>query len=156
MLDKYLNQSYKSYVKNHFNIKKKNAKKKFSYLDAPFVYVEKNFFKHLTGKKVLDCGCGHGIFTIQLSKFCKKIVGIDFSEHSILQAKYNILNKKKISFYTMDIHKLKFPKETFDFIICYKTLLYLNLDVALKEMSRVLKKKGKSYLKIIIKRNSKA
>jgi ubiquinone/menaquinone biosynthesis C-methylase UbiE len=143
MLDKNLNQNYKNYVKNHFNTKKNIPKKKFSYLDAPFVYAEFFFFKHLTGKKVLDCGCGNGIITNQLSKFCKKIVGIDFSKHSILQAKHNILNKKKISFYIMDIHKLKFPKETFDFIICNRTLLYLNLDVALKEMSRVLKKNGK-------------
>lgn len=43
----------------------------------------------------------------------------------------------------MDIHNIKYKSKTFDYIFCYKTLLYLNLDVALKEFSRVLKKNGK-------------
>ena len=43
----------------------------------------------------------------------------------------------------MDAHTLDFSDNYFDYIICYKSLLYLNLDKAFKELNRVLKKDGK-------------
>ena len=133
------NIKFKSYVKNHFNKISKDNKENI-YLDAPFAFIKKEFFKNLSGMTILDCGCGDGTRSDKLTKFAKKVVGVDFSKKLIFAAKKK--NKKNSFFYVMDIHRMKFPKETFDYIFCYKTLLYLRLDVALEEMSRVLKKKG--------------
>jgi len=44
----------------------------------------------LDGKKVLDIGCGTGTLTLYLASHCESIVGIDFSEKLIEQAKENI------------------------------------------------------------------
>ena len=43
----------------------------------------------------------------------------------------------------MDAHSLNFEDNYFDYIICYKSLLYLNLEKSFKELNRVLKHDGK-------------
>lgn len=144
MLNKKLNIKYKNYVKNHFDksFLKNKKKNKNKFLNAPFEFVENRYLRHLSNKVVLDCGCGDGNRSVIFSKYSKKVIGIDFSKKSIEIAKKK--NQRSNCFFNyMDIHNIKYKSKTFDYIFCYKTLLYLNLDVAFKELSRVLKKNGK-------------
>ena len=148
MLDKNKNLQYKSYVINHFNNVSLNQKTESysnndQYLDAPYNYIKRKYFKYLKGKKVLDCCCGTGATSILIASKGADIIGTDISTESINYAKKKAKKLKKCKFFVMDTHKMNFKDETFDVIYCYKSLLYLNLKVAFGELNRVLKPNGR-------------
>ncbi|MCT4565746.1 MAG: class I SAM-dependent methyltransferase [Maledivibacter sp.] len=70
-------------------------------------------------ENVLDIGCGHGEFTINMAPYVRNIIGMDFSEEMIKCAnkylsEYNISNVK---FYHGDIkQENKLKENEFDFI----------------------------------------
>lgn len=147
-LDKKSNEDFKYHIKKHFDNKSdsinfKNNQNNIINLNAPYQYIENKIFKDINGTAVLDCGCGLGQNSRKLSVLAKNVTGIDFSEKSIFVAKNISQNITNLKFLVMDMHNLEFNDESFDYIFCYKSLLYLNLDEALKEISRVLKKNGK-------------
>ncbi len=88
--------------------------------------------------KILECGCGTGIATSFLHRFRPKIIGIDFSERFIKKAK-----TRGNYFFSTDITKLPFGNSEFDVVCSADTIEHVpNLDKALNEMDRVLKKNG--------------
>jgi ubiquinone/menaquinone biosynthesis C-methylase UbiE len=89
---------------------------------------------------ILDVGCGGGIFVRELkNKF--KIFGCDISLELILSIPKE--NSKKKNFLVCRAEKLPFKKENFDLVICSELLEHLKeIDFALLEIYRVLKKKG--------------
>ena len=148
MLDKSKNPQYKSYVINHFNNESLNQKKqnyfnRNQYLDGPYDYIKRKYFKYLKGKKVLHCCYGTGATSILISSRGADTIGTDISKDSIDYAKKRAMKLKKCKFFVMDTHKMSFNNETFDIIYCYNSLLYLNLKVAFEELNRVLKPNGK-------------
>ena len=91
------------------------------------------------GKKVLDWGCGSGIYAKLMTKKGAIVKGFDISEEMIKIAKRE--NPQ------LDLRigsGLKIPfKEKFDIVIASLALHYLNnWNKALKEVSRVLKRGG--------------
>lgn len=99
---------------------------------------------------VLDVGCGRGDVVLHLAKFVKKAIGIDYSSDGIALAK-DIREKtpksiqQKTSFHVMNIKKLHFPNNSIDVVICIDVLEHLykpEVEIALQEISRVLKKDG--------------
>lgn len=102
--------------------------------------------------RVLDIGCGPGVFTEELLKSGCEIWGIDVSEHMIKQAKDKIKEKKdseRAHFSVGDIEKLDFPDNYFDFVLCVGVLEYLSDDsLALKEVHRVLKAGGEAIFTV--------
>lgn len=152
MIDKSESKNYKQKIEDHFDKQAyKGNLKDFipncldDYSRNPFDYILNAYCKNLNDKIILDYCCGTGINSVLLSKNGAKIVGIDFSKQSINLAKkkFEKLNLKNYNFMEMDAHTLDFSDNYFDYIICYKSLLYLNLDKAFKELNRVLKKDGK-------------
>ena len=102
--------------------------------------------KFKLGDKILDAGCGVGLYGLNYAEKNKvKVTGVDLSEDKIR----NALKLKKgigtlnINFLKGDLTKLNFKEGYFDFIICSDVLEHIPNDKkALKELTRVLKKDG--------------
>ena len=96
---------------------------------------------------ILDIGCGGGQNLLNLSiKFKNStLFGIDHSPTSI-----NLSNeicqgiKNRVFLEVLDVHKMSFSDSKFDLVTAFETLYFWeNLDIAFKEIKRVLKKDGK-------------
>jgi ubiquinone/menaquinone biosynthesis C-methylase UbiE len=95
---------------------------------------------NVKGKKILDIGCGTGIYAKILSRKGARVCGIDISEEMIKIAKKE---NPKIEFKIGDIEKLPYKNKEFDIILAALVLEYLpSWDRSLKEVRRVLKKNG--------------
>ena len=109
-----------------------------------------NEIKLQPGEKVLDVGSGPGF----LARIIKDKVGtqglvhgVDVSEFMLNIAKSRSDEKDGIKFSYGDATDLQFHDESFDTITCTQVLEYLDdVDKALKEFNRVLRKGGKIAL----------
>jgi len=100
--------------------------------------------KNVLGKIVLDYGCGNGIHSLEIAKMKPgKLIGIDLSQDSLDLAEER-LEKQGLGaeFLKMDCEKMEFPDRYFDVIFDGGTFSSLNLDAALRELSRTLKPEG--------------
>ncbi|MDD5491363.1 MAG: class I SAM-dependent methyltransferase, partial [bacterium] len=93
------------------------------------------------GTKVLEIGCGTGVFTRQLAPTGASVTAIDISPDFIAKAS-QIGAGSNVSFKVEDIHSLSFQDETFDAVVGSSVLHHLELKPALNEIKRVLKSGG--------------
>jgi len=96
--------------------------------------------------KILDCGCGTGELLLNLKDKAvlngKNLFGIDFSENMLKEARKKL--GKNVTLKKADAHDLPFPDNYFDFVISTEAFHhYYNQSIVLREMKRVVKKKGK-------------
>ena len=97
-------------------------------------------------KRVLDLGCGQGLNTYYLHKKGADVVGIDISDVSVSLAneKFKKLNIEKKCFIGNAEELKEFPDNYFDIVISLGVLHHTpDIVKAAKEISRVLKTKGK-------------
>lgn len=103
----------------------------------------RELLKDVTGKVILDAGCGNGYWARRLSSKAKQVVGIDASKEliQIARSKNNPVNVK---YEIMDLTgKLDFSDETFDLILSSMVLQYVpSLENIAAEFQRILKSKG--------------
>ncbi|MGE5582542.1 MAG: class I SAM-dependent methyltransferase [Bacillota bacterium] len=96
--------------------------------------------------KVLDIGCGSGVFSFFSAGLNSEVIGIDGSDEMInlCERRKAKLNIKNVSFLKADIYSLeKGPVGKVDLIICSSVLEYLDdLDASLKIIAALLKKNG--------------
>jgi ubiquinone/menaquinone biosynthesis C-methylase UbiE len=91
-------------------------------------------------KKVLDLGCGSGIFTRKLQIYGAKIIGFDLSKTLIDIARKDY---PKIQFYVGDAQKTPFRKNSFEIVSSSLMIHYIkNLNPLFKEVNRILCKNG--------------
>ncbi len=96
------------------------------------------------GSKVLDIGCGSGIYVERLSKMGFDVTGIDLTEE-MLTATRNRLGlsgneSPGVHLYKGDVEHIPQPDNEFDLVICIGVLGYLLSDEkAQTEIRRVLK-----------------
>jgi 2-polyprenyl-3-methyl-5-hydroxy-6-metoxy-1,4-benzoquinol methylase len=93
------------------------------------------------GKKVLEIGCGTGEFTKKIASSGADITAIDISPDLLEVAKETTPNVN-VRFHIQNVEKLGFEDGSFDVVIGSSILHHLNLNPALKEVCRVLKKGG--------------
>lgn len=91
---------------------------------------------------VLDMACGDGYITNNLSRFCKEIIGVDYSEDSLenMRRMYPSIESRHMS-----ATNLNFPSESFDKVVCFELLEHLTIlqaQKAVSELIRVLKPGG--------------
>lgn len=99
------------------------------------------FISSLSGKKVLDVGCGPGHDTNYLRKKSIDCIGIDLSERMIEIARQNFGKKFEI----MDFFNLKFKNDYFDGLWCSSVFVHVvrkDLPKILENFRKVLKKNG--------------
>lgn len=99
-------------------------------------------------ENVLDVGCGSGEFTIMLKNYAENVVGIDYSEDMINQAKSNN-NANNVNFQFGDCNDINFENNNFDRIFALGLIDYVeNIEKVIIELKRVLKKGGKLIVTI--------
>ncbi len=99
--------------------------------------------------KILELGCGNGFQWDNHLDYLKDNTELILSDYSLgmvetVQKKFS--SYPFISFKQIDIQNITFEDETFDIVIANHMLYHIpDLDQALKEVSRVLKKDGTFY-----------
>lgn len=99
------------------------------------------FLKLTSANKLLDVGCGAGLFSELASKKGADVTAIDASENLLEEAK-----KRNSSghFFTGEMEELPFADSSFDIVCGFNSFQYAaNIKNALTEARRVLKDKGK-------------
>jgi SAM-dependent methyltransferase len=95
----------------------------------------------VTGKDVLDAGCGIGWGTAQLAERARKAVGVDISLPAIGEARHTYGDR--MAFRREDLRELPFADGEFDVVVCFETVERVEEpNIALDEMRRVLKSDG--------------
>jgi 2-polyprenyl-3-methyl-5-hydroxy-6-metoxy-1,4-benzoquinol methylase len=95
--------------------------------------------------KVLDIGCGSGLFTAFLEDMGFDVVGVDISETAVRYARQRYAG---VRFETASVEQgLSFKNDEFDIVWCSEVLEHLfDVGAALTEISRVLRPGGKFVL----------
>ncbi|CAF3003075.1 unnamed protein product [Rotaria sp. Silwood2] len=105
-----------------------------------FEYIINYYFNgNQTDKKIplaLDVGCGNGQATVGLSSYCDRVIGIDVSANQITHA----MQKDNIEYRCNRAEDLTFlESNSVDLITVATTLHWLNLELFVEEVKRVLK-----------------
>ncbi len=111
------------------------------------------------GDRVLDLGCGSGLFAEYLSdRTGAKVWGVDYVPEAVQQAQQRTIAKRdRLAFQVGNFDHLDFPAGSFDLLISIDTLYMPNdLPATLKVLDRMLKANGKMlvfYLTILFDPN---
>ena len=94
-------------------------------------------------KRILNAGCGDGVYDLHLKNKTSEIVSIDINRSDIqIARKLNL--EKHILYCVADIGTMPFASGEFDCVICTDVIEHLPDDIGgISEMSRCLKKGGK-------------
>jgi len=92
---------------------------------------------------MLDIGCGNGALLNELAPKLTKGVGVDASENLLGFAKELNQKNKHIQFEKVDTPQLPFKDESFDFVVSLLSFRYLDWDLIIEEINRVLNQNGK-------------
>ncbi len=111
-------------------------------------YILKKLIPIVKNKVVLDAGCGTGKYLELLQPYAKELYGVDAAKGQLNIAKKKV--NKNVELNCSDLEKTKFKDNTFDVIYstwALSTILDNNKkEKVLKELLRILKKKGKLIL----------
>lgn len=93
------------------------------------------------GKKVLEIGCGAGLGLEYLGRSALSIVGGDLSDENI-----NLCRKihgDSLKIQKIDAHKIPFGSDAFDVVVAMAMFYYLDANVFLDEVKRILTHNGR-------------
>lgn len=99
----------------------------------------------ITGKKVLDYGCGNGVHAKFLAEHAREVVGIDLSQASLALARnkaQETIYKDRVQFLEMDCEAMEFSDSSFEVVFDGGTFSSLDFEKARGEISRVLRPEG--------------
>ena len=94
------------------------------------------------GKKILEIGCGTGVFTEKLAQTGAEIVAVDISSHLLSKAQEKI-SAPNVHLLEADLENLPSLNNYFDAVVGVSILHHVNIRKAIDEISRVLKRGGK-------------
>lgn len=102
-------------------------------------------FDDLQGKEILEIGPGPGKLLLRLIEKGYHVTGVEFLPNMASEARRLMKQAgQKVTIHYQSPHKLPFKNETFDCIVATFVMSEINdLDKAIMEMKRILKKKGK-------------
>ena len=106
-------------------------------------------FEIESGMRILELGCGTGSMWTEHKDVvgkCSHAVFSDLSEGMLAEAKGNIGEPANVEYRVIDIQQISFEDEYFDVVIANYMLYHVpDIDKAVAEVSRVLKKGGHFY-----------
>ena len=104
---------------------------------------------------VCDIGTGTGIVANYLSKYCKRVEGIDISS-DMLKIANEKNNRKNVKFHLMNAENISFSNCVFDCVIARMSFHHIvNTKKAVCECNRILKNNGKMIIcEVIPPKNS--
>ncbi|HKS87028.1 MAG TPA: methyltransferase domain-containing protein [Pseudolabrys sp.] len=96
------------------------------------------------GQRVLEVGCGCGMNLLRLSQFAARAIGAEvepiYIQMSKILAKREALAPPEI--YVCESEAMPFPAETFDRVIIFNSLQYMDVRRAFSECARVTRSGG--------------
>ncbi|MBV6340320.1 class I SAM-dependent methyltransferase [Candidatus Magnetobacterium casense] len=95
----------------------------------------------LPAKDVLEIGCGTGVFTEKIARTGANITAVDISDDLLEVAERKCV--KNCCFQKANVHDLPYGGLSFDTVIGSSVLHHLDVEVALRELFRVLRHNGK-------------
>jgi SAM-dependent methyltransferase len=115
------------------------------YLDhEPWVRPAFDLLGDVSGKRVLDYGCGHGMAAVVLARRGARVTGIDLSAGYVAEASRRAAaNEVEADFRQADAERLPFPDHSFDAVWGCAILHHLDLARAAAELRRVLTHGGR-------------
>ena len=137
----YWKNTYQKYNKDDYEIQSAQAKETFDWHKK---YIQKTVPTYFNdyNPRVLDIGCSSGYLTNIFSNFSSDVVGIDYEEGFILDAKSNYSAPK---FIVGNIHNLDKIDGLFDLIVCFGVTQYIDdLGSALRNLKSKLNNNTKS------------
>ena len=96
----------------------------------------------LKGTTLLDIGTGTGVIPRNIYKYGARIIGTDISESQIEEAK-KLSNNMNIEYYAKSAENLKFEPKSFDSISICQCIWYLDPDILVDTLDKLLKDDGK-------------
>ncbi len=98
---------------------------------------------------VLDVGCSTGWILRNLRQpLPRSRVGVDIDDRALALAKrFAEVEQQEITFLNASVHKLPFPSNSFDWVICRNAISYTHQKTAIREMTRVLRPGGYLFLR---------
>lgn len=109
-------------------------------IEQPIIF---SLLGNISGKSILDIGCGYGSTTYKLSEQGgNRILGIDSSERMIMKAKLE--NKKEnIEYKVLNAIDLDLISEKFDVVLSCLAIHYIeNIDKLFKNVNNLLNENG--------------
>lgn len=94
--------------------------------------------------KVLELGCGTAYFTRELARTGASITAIDISPDLLAEARLNC-SAANVNFEKQNAYALSYANDSFDSVVGSSVLHHLEIDKALKEISRVLRPGGSLF-----------
>ena len=137
---KYTRDEKRKIVKDDYNVIADTYAKCYSEIDYCKTYIDE-FIASLSGKKVLDIGCGAGQITDYLTQKGIRAIGLDFSQELLKIARQNFPKSK---FILADICEYE-QKEQVDGIITKDVLFHMsdeNLIQVLQKFRKLLNPNG--------------
>lgn len=99
--------------------------------------------KFCEGKDVLEVGCGPGIGVGYLAKKARRVVAGDIDGKLLKLAQEHYKGRENIELKVFDAHKLPFEGNSFDVVILFEAIYYLDQpEKFLDECRRVLRRNG--------------
>jgi len=101
------------------------TEKRFSDANRKIIAYAKSYCKKTD--RLLDLGCGTGLFSIALSEYVKNIIAVDSSEKmiEIANEKKDAQNILNLSFEVKTIEQMDFQAGSYDIICAFNVLLYI-------------------------------
>lgn len=97
---------------------------------------------HITPEmKVLELGCGSGYYTRELALTGADICAIDISP-DLLSLAAHFVRSANVTFIRANAYAMEFEDEAFDTVVGSSVLHHLDVEQAVREIYRVLKKNG--------------
>jgi len=94
----------------------------------------------VSGKEVLEVGCGPGLGLGCLSRQAKRVIGGDITKDSLALAKKHYASRVEIA--CMDAHGLPFKDNCLDVVVSLAAIIYIDLPAFFDECYRVLRPGG--------------
>ena len=112
--------------------------------------------RFVTGKRVLDVGCGDGYGTAFLSLAANEVLGVDIDEHAVDKARQKYVEFTNARFATNDCVELPVQENPFDVIVCYQTLEQLDGEEQVRCMANMKQMLGPKGLLVVSTRDRSA
>lgn len=91
--------------------------------------------------RVLELGCGAGYYTKELARTGAEICAIDISPDLLMLAARSV-SDPRVTFMQANAYAMEFADESFDSVVGSSVLHHLDVEPAIREIFRVLKKGG--------------
>jgi SAM-dependent methyltransferase len=107
-------------------------------------------FTQLSGRTVLEVGCGTGVDLVRFALGGAKVTGVDLAESAIGLARQNFAQRGlPVRLLTADGERLPFADATFDFVFAHGVVQYTGDGRRLvEEVHRVLKPGGEAVFQV--------